>query len=124
MGVFHDKLVEEAIEGQFHHLNPQLLTFSDGSPLLSEEELTKVLQFRRDLSTAQNDFEDFVYGSQFIKSKNVDLKKIFANYKEFEINNLTHLNEVGIVEDLRTIENNLDEDAVKQKTNILNTEFA
>jgi hypothetical protein len=37
MGVFHDKLIEEAVIGQPEVLNPQSLKFLDGSPLLTEE---------------------------------------------------------------------------------------
>jgi hypothetical protein len=37
MGVFHDKLIEEAVTGQPSVLNPQSLKFLDGSPLLTEE---------------------------------------------------------------------------------------
>ena len=91
MGVFQDKLVEEAVAGKVDHLNPQNLTFSDGSPLLTEDEVTNVLQFRRDLSVAQGDYTNYVFGSEYIKSKDINLREIFANYKSFEINSLSHL---------------------------------
>jgi hypothetical protein len=53
MGVFQDKLVEEAVIGQAEVLNPQSVKFLDGSSFLTEAELLNVLQFRRDFSKAQ-----------------------------------------------------------------------
>ena len=35
MGVFHDKLIEEAVTGKYHHINPQSLKMMDGTPFLT-----------------------------------------------------------------------------------------
>lgn len=98
MGVFHDQIIEEAITGQLDHLNPQSLRFSDGSPFLSDSQVTDVLQFRRDLHKAQQDFEDYVYGSEYIKSSGISIKKLQANFKELEGLTLAQLADVGVVE--------------------------
>ena len=40
----------------------------------------RVLQFRRDFSNAQTEYEDFVYGSEYIRSKGLRADSINANY--------------------------------------------
>jgi len=84
MGVFQDKLLEETVTGNLQSMNPQSLTFLDGTPFLTEEEIPDILQFRRDFEFAQSDYEDFVYGNEFAKSSGVNLKSIFSDYQSFE----------------------------------------
>jgi hypothetical protein len=122
MGVFQDKLIEEAVSIRVESLNPHSLSFSDGSPFLTDDEVTTALQFRRDFERAQRDYEDYIYGNEFIRSSGVDFKNILANYQEFEAFSLSHMSEVGVVEELRKV--NGDEKEVKEKADILNTEVA
>ena len=53
MGVFRDVKLEEAASDKFDPLNPNSVYFSDGTPILTENDITTVLQFRRDFETAQ-----------------------------------------------------------------------
>lgn len=80
LGVFEDKLLEEAVSGSLDPLNPRSLSLSNGSPLLCENQLTTALQFRKDFKSAQSDYEDYIYGSQYLKSSGIDLKKTYSNY--------------------------------------------
>lgn len=82
LGVFEDKLLEEAVSGPLDPLNPRSLSLSNGSPFLCENQLTTALQFRKDFKSAQSDYEDYIYGSQYLKSSGIDLKKAYSNYSE------------------------------------------
>lgn len=63
MGVFHDKLIEEASHHKSDFLNSDNLRFSDGSAYIRQDDVTNILQFRRDFKRAQIDYEDYIYGN-------------------------------------------------------------
>lgn len=81
MGVFHDKEIEEASSFKPSIVNPRSLKWPDGSSYFQEEDIIDALQFRRDFEQAQIDYEDHVYGSEYIKSSGANLGHITANFK-------------------------------------------
>jgi hypothetical protein len=83
MGVFHDKVIEEASEFKPSIINPQSLKWPNGNSYFTEDEVLDALQFRRDYSKAQVEYEDYVYGSEYIKSSGANLTHINANFREF-----------------------------------------
>ena len=84
MGVFHDKEIEEASSFQHSIVNPQSLKWPNGSSYFQEEDILDVLQFRRDFAQAQIDYEDHVYGSEYVKSSGANLSHINASFKTLE----------------------------------------
>ncbi len=63
MGVFHDKDIEEAADFRSSLINPQSLKWPDGTAFFTEEDLVDALQFRRDFTAAQQEYEDYVYSN-------------------------------------------------------------
>lgn len=120
MGVFHDKLIEEVVEHRSQILNPCAIKWADGSSYLKEEELTDVLQFRRNFETAQEDYDNYVYGNEFVKSAGINLNNVHAHFKQYEPMAIQHLMDVGVVEEVSKVSG----DNLEQKVDILNAQTA
>lgn len=120
MGIFQDKTIEEVVDHKAQVLNPQAIKWPSGASYLTEQELTTVLQFRRDFQAAQDDYESYVLGNEFIKSAGINLDKLRANFKEYESAALQHITDVGVVEEVKKVKGaDLD-----KKVAILNAQVA
>jgi hypothetical protein len=49
---------------------------------LSEEEIEDALQFRRDYKAAQQEYEDYIYGSEYVRSSGIHLKDLNSRRKD------------------------------------------
>jgi hypothetical protein len=120
MGIFQDKTIEEVVDHKAQVLNPQAIKWPNGSPYLTEQELTTVLQFRRDFQAAQDDYESYILGNEFIKSAGINIDKLRANFKEYESAALQHITDVGVVEEIKKVKGS----DLEKKVGILNAQVA
>lgn len=97
MGVFHDKEIEEVAEFRTSLINPQSLRWRDGSSYFTEEEVEGALQFRRDFARAQLEYEDYVYGSEYVRSSGLNVDHVNANRGKLQEAAIQHLTDVGLV---------------------------
>ena len=104
MGVFDDKSIEQSINNTVTIINPRTLKFIDGTDFLRESEVTKALQFRRDLAQAQKDYDSFVLNYEYVKSKGVSAQNICTNSQQIIQTSFDNLNSVGVVEEAIKVE--------------------
>ena len=120
MGVFHDKDIEEASQHRSSLINPQSLRWPTGAPYFTEEEVEDALQFRRNFAQAQQDYEDYIYGSEFLRSSGTHVDRLNAERAALRSATLEHLGEVGLVESVRRVGG----EGAREKAEVLNAQAA
>lgn len=78
------------------------------------------LQFRRDFVAAQQEYEDYIYGNEYVRSSGFDVNSINANRTAIRDAAVQHLTDVGMVESVRRVHG----DDLQRKAEILNAQTA